>query len=126
MSRTFDFTIQGESIKVDPFKIRRLLLEHTDGRCWRYAADLAKLAKDLEDLREQEKVSPTEELVAQISVTLLAMVKVEGILANAAMEAFEFAELNLATGEGVTEFEALEVFKKYIEYAEGKDWRSGI
>jgi|SRR6185436_7868776 len=129
MSRTFSYAIQGQTLHDDPFKIRRILLEQTDGRCWKYLGDLSKISKELDELIAVESTlrgGELEQCQAKIAISRVAISKLEGVLAKATMEAFDFEELNRETGDGVTELEALLILKQYMEYAEGKDWRSGI
>lgn len=130
MAFTFDHVIQGENIYDDPFRIRRLLLEHTDGRCWRYLRDLAELNVQLATLQSTEQLlteaAEKEKCVADIAVTVTAIVKLEGILVTAGYAAFELMPLNRETGEGVTEIEVMESLKLFIEFAEGKGLGVGM
>lgn len=120
----------------DPLKVRRGLLEYTDGRCWEYASDLSTMTDELVKLREQqamlqmgaanenaEQAAERIRVEATVRMQTIAIAKLEGVLAKAAIEAFEFQPLNPEDGKGVTELEALEVLTQFLGFAEGKGER---
>lgn len=61
----------------------------------------------------------------QIAIYCKQTADLEGILAQAGYAAFELPLFDPNTGEGVTEFEVLEIVKAFVEYAEGKGERLG-
>lgn len=61
----------------------------------------------------------------QVAIYSNKISELEGVLARASMMAFELPEYDLNTGEGVTEQEAIELLKLFVEYAEGKGERLG-
>jgi len=81
--------------------------------------DLAVFKRQLVELGILDQELETTK--AAIAINQLNSCKLEGILAEAAIEAFNFQSLNVETGEGVTEIEALEILGRYMEYAEGKE-----
>lgn len=61
----------------------------------------------------------------QVAIYSNRISELEGVLAQAAMKAFELPEFDLNDGTGVTELEAIEILKSFVEYAEGKGERLG-
>lgn len=121
----FIYEYGGQQIYADPFKIRRILLEHTDGRAWEYMHALYDLKQAEKELRvQEEQVQPGtpdgERVKAQLALNLISSSKLEGVLAGATMEAFEFSPIDPESGQGITEDSALEILAKYMEFAEGK------
>ncbi len=74
---------------------------------------------------ELPRVKQLEGYDVQTAMLSNRLAELEGILAQAAFEAFEFPEFDATTGEGTTEREAIEILKMFLEYAEGKGERLG-
>lgn len=126
MNSVFQYTHDGVTQYADALKVRRILLNKTDGRAWTYIRDLAatKDAKELIDKEtENEDGSPVtpEQREARHAIARVQIANLEGILATAAIEAFEFAPFNPEDGSGCTELDALILLQQYMEFAAGKD-----
>lgn len=117
MLKPFDYEIQGNTLFADALKVRRGLLENTDGRAWIYIRDLDTLKTEAVKLSDAAK---TPEVDAQTAINALAVVRLEGILAQATRNAFDMIPVDPETGVGVSEYEALLLLQKFMEYAEGK------
>jgi len=116
MIEPFVYTVQGDKLFADPLRVRRLFLEATDGRGWQYIADLDRARTELDKLTGDDP-----KIVAQRAVLEVAKVKIEGALAEATITAFDMPPFDPTTGEGVTEYDALDILRQFMEYAEGKD-----
>jgi len=66
-----------------------------------------------------------EAYTGQLAITTQRVAQHEGVLAEAAVTAFDLPPFDPETGEGTTEIEALLILRAYLEYAEGKGWRLG-
>lgn len=75
-----------------------------------------------ENYPRKMKVFGYENQVAGLCQRLATL---EELLAAASMHAFGLNPIDIETGEGVTEMEAIEVLIAFLEYAEGKGLRLG-
>lgn len=107
----------------DPLALRRVMLAHTHGRCWEYAADAAKIEADLTGLETAEDNEQTRALRAELSMRLANL---EGELANAAFAAFGFEKtVDVNDGTGTTEAAALQVMRAYLRWVAEKKEQAG-
>lgn len=120
MQAKFSFQYNGVTLHADAYKVRRLLLSNTDGRAWTYIRDLAVLKQDAEKIKDDPNLGD-EQREAQLALNRMAQVKIEGILAEATITAFEFEPFNPEDGTGATEIDALSLLHLYMEFAAGKE-----
>lgn len=127
MKEVFTYVIQDQTIYDDPLRVRRKLLAATHGRAWTYLHDLTRLKDALrtaeagaETARTGDNREEFERAEAQVAIHVVEVANLEGLLAEASMAAFDLSPLDPATGEGVTELEALNVLMQYMVFAEGK------
>lgn len=117
MHGIFAYTIGDVTVHYDPLKVRRILLEKTDGRAWTYVRDLALMKQESEGLAD---VLPVETREAQQAVLRVKIARLEGVLAAATVEAFELSPFSPEDGSGWTEMAALTLLAQYMEFAAGK------
>lgn len=78
-------------------------------------------AQGIKDVNLLPRPLKLRAIIAQMANLVAAISRIEATLAAAAMDAFEFAPINVDTGEGVSENEALDILIQFFEYAEGKE-----
>lgn len=119
MRTVFTYELEsGETFHSDPLAVRRILLERTDGRAWTYINDLNTIRSDIAEIQQKEQDEQTK---AQLAIASVGVAKLEGLLAQATMDALGYSPIDPVTGEGMTEFAALELLAKFMEFAEGKE-----
>lgn len=118
MNNVFGFVYENTRCFADPLKVRRVLLEGTDGRAWTYVRDLALYKEQL--AQPLEEGTTPEQLAAHQAVLRLNIARLEGALAEAAIEAFELPPFNPKDGSGCTELIVLTILAQYMEFAAGK------
>lgn len=125
MENAFKCVVQGVTAYFDPIKIRRILLETSEGRCWTRIRELQALKEELDAYQVEEAGDVAEprksQLDALVAINLTETARLEGLLAAFAHEAFEFIPLNQDTGDGVGEEESLEALRDFMDFAEGKE-----
>jgi hypothetical protein len=120
MLAVFEYTYRDETRFADPLRVRRLLLQHTDGRAWTYVRDLAVRKAEKTEIENNQDLSP-EQREAHLAINRVESANLEGILATAAVEAFDLPEFDPSDGTGTTELEALTLLQGYMEFAAGKE-----
>jgi hypothetical protein len=113
------------------------LIDYSQERVNRLLADLRdNPPTDVEKTFDRNNLSTTpfdqlpravqlESFTGQQAVNAQKLASYEGVMADAALYAFELPPFVPATGEGTTDGEALSVLRDYLGYAEGKGWRLG-
>lgn len=116
MQAVFSYTMGDVTYHADAVKVRRILLSNTDGRAWTYIRELALAREKLESTQNNTLEDEANRAIARVSAANL-----EGILAQAAVIAFEQPPFNPEDGSGCTELEAMLILAQYMEFAAGKD-----
>ena len=119
MDSVFTYAVADKTYYADALKVRRILLSHTDGRAWTYVRDIATIKEDIDSLNADANIDK-EVKEAKLGLARMAVSRLEGILAEAAVTAFEWTPFDPATGDGCTELTALTVLSEYMEFAAGK------
>lgn len=119
MDAVFEYIVDGHTLYADALKVRRLLLANTEGRAWTYTRDLALLKDEANTIKQDQGLTP-EQLEARLSINRVSVANLEGILAKAAVAAFEFPPFNPEDGSGCTELVALTTLSRYMDFAAGK------
>lgn len=133
----FKYQVEGREVHADPLVLRRRLVQASGGMFDQILADAAGEAEGGTDSGPPAAMflphgveKPTPEQLAKASSAARAAAEsrredARERRAKVVFEAFELTPIDRATGEGVTELEALNLLWSFLDYLEGNAGASG-